>query len=164
MRCWPTESIREKIFCAEATVSSVTCWISSHPPPSRLRIGLAHDHMQANADDSFRPARPQRLSHDDLFGDLRRRLAQVRYLSTVSTATSMPASDDPPKYSGGAGDCTGWNQQPPSSMRMCLPSTYYGLTRQQVAVDVKKLARQPRALVMVQKDAVALFSTGSPRR
>src|ERR1700709_842705 len=29
MRCWPTESMREKIFCAEATVSSVTCEMSS---------------------------------------------------------------------------------------------------------------------------------------
>ena len=29
MRCWPTESIRAKFFCAVAMVSSLTCLISS---------------------------------------------------------------------------------------------------------------------------------------
>jgi len=39
-------------LCAEATVSSVTCWISSSAA-SGLRIGLADDHMQADTERKF---------------------------------------------------------------------------------------------------------------
>src|SRR5258707_15636477 len=51
---------------------------------------------------------------------------QVRYLSTVSTATSMPASDDPPKYSGGGGGGTRGKRRGAAPRRVGRPPQFTG--------------------------------------
>src|ERR1700753_3493130 len=71
MRCWPTESIREKIFCAEAMVSSVTCLIRSSAAFQASSLVSRTMTCKRMPNDSLRP----RVSAVDLLGDIRRRLA-----------------------------------------------------------------------------------------
>ena len=81
MRCWPTESMREKIFCAAAIVSSVTCWISSSAAFQASALVSRTITCRRMPNESLRPrARGDRPHALDLLGDLRRRLAPGQIL------------------------------------------------------------------------------------
>ena len=94
-----------------------------------LVLGLADDEVQADAEaDSLRPAWPRRRCACSIFSATAADGSpQVRYLSTCPAARSCPASDEPPKYSGGIGFCTGRIVEPAALDRlMCLPSKSTG--------------------------------------
>ena len=90
--------MREKIFCADATVSSVTCWISSSAAFQASALVSRTITCRRMPNESFRPrAAAAAFTRLTFSATCAGGSPQVRYLSTVSTATSMPASDDPPK-------------------------------------------------------------------
>ena len=70
-----------------------------------LVLGLAHDHVQADAEaTACGRACAARCAHvGDLLRDLRRRLAPGQVGVDLLGRDLVPASDEPPKYSGGYG-------------------------------------------------------------
>src|SRR4051812_33760927 len=122
MRCCPTESIRAKIFCADATVSSVTCWIRSSAAFQASALVSRTMTCRRMPKESSRPRlAAAALTRLTLSATCAGGSPQVRYLSTVSTATSMPASEEPPKYNGGRGDCTGGENKGAASPLIFFP-------------------------------------------
>jgi len=90
--------MRAKIFCALAMVSSLTWRMRSSGRAPGRGIGLAHDDVQPDAEAETPPLFSASAATRPIFSaTCAGGSPQVRYLSTVSAATTVAASDDPPK-------------------------------------------------------------------
>ena len=165
MRCWPTESMRAKIFCAAAIVSSSTWRDQLVRGRPRLLVRLAHDDMQADAEAQLAalgrsPPRARARSSP------RRRAGgspQVRYLSTVSAATSMPAGGRAAEIERRPARLHRRKQQPAVLDARCACRVKLTVSPASSAlIDVEELARHLVAFVVARKMPSPLFSTGSP--
>ncbi len=161
MRCWPTKSIREKIFCAEATVSSVTCWISSSAAFQASALVSRTITCRRMPNESLRPraggGRPHPL---DLLGDLRRRLAPGQIFVDGIDGDIDAGIRRSAEIKRRPRRLHRLEQQAAVLDADVLALDIDGLAGKQVAIDVEELARHRVALVMGEEDAVALVLDG----
>src|SRR3954466_13716673 len=123
----------------------------------RFGIGFTYDHMQTDAERQLSPAcGGHRLHPVDLLGDLRRRLTPGQIF-----VDGVDRDVDAGVRRSAEIERRTWRlhrleQQAAVLDTDMLSLHIYGLTRQEVAVDVEELARHLVALVMRQENAVAL--------
>ena len=153
--------MREKIFCAEATVSSVTCWISSSAAFQASALVSRTMTCRRMPKESLRPRlRGDRLHAVDLFGDLRRRLAPGQVFVDGIDGDVDAGIRRSAEIERRARRLHRRKQQPAILDADVLALDVDRLARKQIAVDVEKLARHRVALVMIEENAVALVLDG----
>jgi hypothetical protein len=127
----------------------------------RFRIGFAHDHVQANAKRQLSPARGRsRLHPVDFLGDQCRRLTPGQVLVDGVDGDVDAGIRRSAEIERRPRRLHRLEQQPAVLDADVLAFDIDGLAREQVAIDVEKLARHLIALVMRQKDAIALVLDG----
>ena len=153
--------MRAKIFCAEATVSSVTCWISSSAAFQASALVSRTITCRRMPKRELAPARGgDGLHAGDLLGDLRRRLAPGQVFVDGVDGDVDAGIRRAAEIERRPRRLHRREQQPAVLDADVLALDIDGLAGEQVAVDVEELARHLVALVMAQEDAVALVLDG----
>ena len=126
-----------------------------------LRIGLANDHMQADAEGELAAARSCDRPHPlDLLGNLRRRLAPGEIFVDGVDGDVDAGIRRSAEIERRPRRLHRREQQPAILDADVLALDIDGLAGEQVAIDVEELARHRVALVMGEENAVALVLDG----
>ena len=153
--------MRAKIDWALAMVSSLTCAIRSSAALPSLRVGFAHDDMQADAEaqlpSSFRGKRGDR---GDLLGDLRRRLAPGQIFVDGIGGDVDRSLGRAAEIKRGPRLLHRREKQPAVFDADVLAVDIHLLAGEECGVNGEKFARNFVAFVMVEKNPVALVLRG----